>query len=106
MFVHRSVLSVLCCAGGIASGVNHVCATNFVGTSAGAPLAVGCFALSLQANGTLNWRDLLHLIARTARLPVVVLPGENDWYCNLLALLYFPEYRYVLFKIALLTFQS
>ena len=100
-----SILSVLCCAGGVASSVNHVCSTNFVGTSAGAPLAVGCFALSLQANGTLNWRDLLHLIARTARLPLVVLPGENDWYCYLLPL-YFPVYRYVHFKVGLWTFQS
>lgn len=70
----------MCFAGGVASGVNHQCSTKFVGTSAGAPLAVGCFALSLQANSTLNWRDLLHIIALTARLPVVVLPGENDWF--------------------------
>lgn len=73
-------------AGGIAAAVNDRCVDNFVGTSAGAPLAVGCFALALQANNTLNWRSMLHLIAHTARLPTVVLPSENDW-CR--ALIYY-----------------
>ena len=36
------------------------------GTSASAPLAAGIFALVLEANPKLSWRDLQHLIVITS----------------------------------------
>ena len=43
------------------------CVERFSGTSCAAPLAAGIFALVLQANPNLTWRDMQHLVVRTAR---------------------------------------
>lgn len=53
--------------------------TVFGGTSAAAPLATGVVALVLQANPTLTWRDVQHVLARTARKND---PGNVDWAQN------------------------
>lgn len=45
------------------------------GTSAAAPLAAGLFALALQANPDLTWRDLQHVCAKSA-VPVHEEDGE------------------------------
>ncbi|XP_061173752.1 neuroendocrine convertase 1-like isoform X1 [Saccostrea echinata] len=42
------------------------CTTQHTGTSAAAPLAAGIFALVLEANPNLTWRDMQHLITWTA----------------------------------------
>lgn len=53
----------------VTSDVRGKCTKTFQGTSAAAPLAAGAFALVLEANPDLTYRDVMHLIARTARIP-------------------------------------
>ena len=43
------------------------CTNQFEGSSAAAPMASGMIALALEANLSLTWRDVMHLIAVTAR---------------------------------------
>lgn len=50
------------------TSLNSTCVTSFSGTSAAAPMAAGIFALVLQANPSLTWRDLQHLIVNTSSL--------------------------------------
>lgn len=54
------------------------CTENFVGTSASAPLAAGCVALTLDANKDLTWRDVQHIVAKGSRIPAVT----DDWVVN------------------------
>lgn len=49
--------------------VRGECSSSFTGTSASAPLAAGIFALVLEANSELSYRDVMHIVARTARIP-------------------------------------
>lgn len=43
------------------------CTTTHSGTSAAAPEAAGVFALALEANGKLSWRDIQHLTVLTSK---------------------------------------
>ncbi|KAG8907408.1 pheromone processing endoprotease [Tulasnella sp. 403] len=52
------------------------CTGGHGGTSAAAPLAVGVFALALQARPELTWRDIQHLCIATARQ---LNPQDPDW---------------------------
>jgi subtilisin family serine protease len=46
------------------------------GTSASAPLAAGIIALALEANPSLTWRDMQHIVLRTANPnPLLNNPG-------------------------------
>lgn len=54
----RSIVSV---------DLHHGCTEDHSGTSAAAPLAAGILALVLEANPTLSWRDVQHLLIRTAQ---------------------------------------
>ncbi|KAG8890161.1 pheromone processing endoprotease [Tulasnella sp. 332] len=54
----------------------HKCTSSHGGTSAAAPLAVGVFALALEARPELTWRDIQHLCVRTAN---VLNPEDPDW---------------------------
>lgn len=56
------------------------CITNFFGTSAAAPVAAGAFAVVIEANTELTYRDVMHIIARTARIPT--LAETDDWIIN------------------------
>ena len=64
----------------IASDVRGKCTTTFQGTSAAAPLAAGAFALVLEANPDLTYRDVMHLIARTSRVPNI--EDDQGWIIN------------------------
>ncbi len=48
----------------------------FGGTSSATPLAAGCIALVLQANGNLGWRDVQEILIRSARK---VSATDTDW---------------------------
>ncbi|XP_059837353.1 PC3-like endoprotease variant B [Hypanus sabinus] len=55
------------------------CDSHFRGTSSAAPLATGILALVLEANPDLSWRDVQHLIAKTAKIPN---PLKAGWHVN------------------------
>jgi len=59
---------------------DHICTVEHTGTSASAPLAAGLCALALEANPSLTWRDMQHLVVMTSN------PGplmkESDWTSN------------------------
>ena len=54
------------------------CYTNHGGTSAAGPLVAGIYALMLEANPNLNWRDLQYITALTA----VKVDQPSDWELN------------------------
>ena len=64
----------------VASDVRGKCTTYFQGTSAAAPLAAGALALVLEANPDLTYRDVMHLIAKTSRIPNI--EDKNGWLIN------------------------
>ncbi|RNA36541.1 PC3-like endoprotease variant B [Brachionus plicatilis] len=64
----------------VASDVRGKCTTTFQGTSSAAPLAAGAFALVLEANPRLTYRDVMHLITKTARIPN--LEDISGWIVN------------------------
>ncbi|CAJ0961257.1 unnamed protein product, partial [Mesorhabditis belari] len=52
------------------------CTKMHTGTSASAPLAAGIIALALEANPQLTWRDMQHIVLRTANAkPLLNNPG-------------------------------
>ncbi|XP_055541573.1 furin-like protease 1 isoform X3 [Wyeomyia smithii] len=51
----------------ITTDLHHSCTTSHTGTSASAPLAAGIAALVLEANRNLTWRDMQHIVVRTAK---------------------------------------
>ena len=55
------------------------CTEYHTGTSASAPLAAGICALTLQANPSLTWRDLQHIVVETARTANL---KAEDWVIN------------------------
>ncbi|KAM7420240.1 hypothetical protein PAMA_014780 [Pampus argenteus] len=60
-----------------ATNIGEGCVTHFPGTSSAAPTAAGILALVLEANPELTWRDVQHLIAKTAKIPDPKEPGWN-----------------------------
>ncbi|KAJ8968362.1 hypothetical protein NQ317_009525 [Molorchus minor] len=63
----------------VTTDLRHSCTSSHTGTSASAPLAAGICALALQANPNLTWRDMQHIVVRTARPQNLVAP---DWQTN------------------------
>ncbi|KAL3074976.1 hypothetical protein niasHS_014421 [Heterodera schachtii] len=63
----------------VTTDLHHSCTKSHTGTSASAPLAAGIAALTLEANPNLGWRDLQHIVVRTAK-PVNLRAG--DWRLN------------------------
>lgn len=63
----------------VTTDLKHKCTTRFRGTSSAAPLASGIFALVLEANKNLTWRDLQHLVVKTA---VKTSPEDDGWIRN------------------------
>jgi len=56
------------------------CTNDHSGTSAAAPMAAGIYALLLEANQNLTWRDVQHITVHTARMEPLAL--EQGWYKN------------------------
>ncbi|VDN02135.1 unnamed protein product [Thelazia callipaeda] len=63
----------------VTTDLHHSCTNAHTGTSASAPLAAGIVALTLEANPNLTWRDMQHIVVRTAR-PLNLRAG--DWVTN------------------------
>jgi furin len=59
--------------------LHHSCTPSHTGTSAAAPLAAGICALTLEANRNLNWRDMQHIVVRTAKSDHLI---ARDWQVN------------------------
>ncbi len=55
------------------------CTVSFGGTSSAAPLVAGVVALMLEANPNLTWRDVQHILVRTAEKNH---PAHADWQTN------------------------
>lgn len=49
----------------VTTDLKHKCTESFRGTSSAAPLAAGVFALVLEANPNLSWRDMQHILVKT-----------------------------------------
>ncbi|KAG7300217.1 hypothetical protein JYU34_015779 [Plutella xylostella] len=64
----------------VTTDLHHSCTAGHTGTSASAPLAAGICALALQANKDLTWRDMQHIVVRTARPERLSSGGE--WRVN------------------------
>lgn len=63
----------------ITTDLHHGCTSTHTGTSASAPLAAGICALALEANRRLTWRDMQHIVVRTAK-PANL--RTSDWQKN------------------------
>ncbi|XP_078493501.1 proprotein convertase subtilisin/kexin type 4-like isoform X1 [Ciona intestinalis] len=63
----------------ITTDLRHGCTTTHTGTSASAPLAAGICALALEANPNLTWRDMQHLVVKTAKPDGL---SVDDWKQN------------------------
>ena len=66
--------------GVVASDLGGQCTTSFFGTSAAAPVAAGAIAIVLEANPDLTYRDVMYIIAETARIPT--LSETEGWLIN------------------------
>ncbi|XP_053997118.1 furin-like protease 1, isoforms 1/1-X/2 [Hylaeus anthracinus] len=63
----------------VTTDLHHYCTSSHTGTSASAPLAAGICALALEANKELTWRDMQHIVVRTAKPANLKAP---DWVTN------------------------
>ncbi|XP_054159590.1 endoprotease bli-like [Oppia nitens] len=59
---------------------SRLCTRSHTGTSASAPIAAAIVALALEANPTLTWRDLQHLVMLSSRYEP--LRHESGWLTN------------------------
>lgn len=63
----------------ITTDLRKSCTEAHTGTSASAPLAAGIIALTLEANPDLSWRDVQHIIVKTAKQDNL---SSSDWHVN------------------------
>ncbi|KAK7862254.1 hypothetical protein R5R35_008131 [Gryllus longicercus] len=63
----------------LTTDLHHQCTSSHTGTSASAPLAAGICALALESNRDLTWRDMQHIVVRTAK-PANL--RTSDWKTN------------------------
>lgn len=77
-----STIAVTCSSGAytdrkiVTTDLHNKCTIDYTGTSAAAPLAAGVYALALEANSNLTWRDAQHLTVWTSNpVPIRENPG-------------------------------
>ncbi|TGZ71388.1 hypothetical protein CRM22_002693 [Opisthorchis felineus] len=68
--------------------LNNQCTMHFVGTSAAAPLAAGCFALALEVRPNISKRDLENILPWSGRMPT---PADKGWQVNGAGILHSPS---------------
>uniref|UniRef100_A0A915PEJ1 P/Homo B domain-containing protein n=1 Tax=Setaria digitata TaxID=48799 RepID=A0A915PEJ1_9BILA len=66
--------------------IENKCTATFAGTSASAPMAAAIIALGLDANPSLTWRDVQHIIVWTSD-PIPLLDINEGWNRNARGLL-------------------
>ncbi|XP_065213951.1 neuroendocrine convertase 1-like [Planococcus citri] len=76
----------------VTTDLHNTCTLSHSGTSASAPLAAGIFALVLEANKNLTWRDMYHIVIWTAE--VTSLERNVDWAQNGFGLWYTPQFGF------------
>ncbi len=59
--------------------LHHGCTVKHTGTSASAPMAAAIIALTLEANPSLTWRDVQHILVRTSQPHSL---KATDWRTN------------------------
>jgi len=65
----------------VTTDLHDACTVRHTGTSASAPMAAAIIALTLEANPGLSWRDVQHIVVKTARPLNLKAP---DWSSNAL----------------------
>jgi len=63
----------------ITTDLHGRCTSSHTGTSASSPMAAGIIALVLEANPSLNWRDIQHIVVRSAKHANL---KAEDWNTN------------------------
>ncbi|XP_042200046.1 proprotein convertase subtilisin/kexin type 6 isoform X3 [Callorhinchus milii] len=63
----------------VTTDLRQGCTDGHTGTSVSAPMMAGCIALVLEANPLLTWRDVQHILVKTARPVHLKAP---DWKVN------------------------
>jgi furin len=63
----------------ITTDLHNGCTSSHTGTSASAPMAAGVIALVLEANPSLNWRDVQHITVRNCHVANL---RATDWRVN------------------------
>ena len=63
----------------ITTDLHGRCTSSHTGTSASSPMAAGIIALVLEANPTLTWRDIQHIVVRSAKQANL---KAEDWITN------------------------
>merc|ERR1712106_975491 len=63
----------------ITTDLHGRCTSSHTGTSASSPMAAGIIALVLEANPNLNWRDIQHIVVRSAKHANL---KAEDWNTN------------------------
>merc|ERR1719260_229839 len=63
----------------ITTDLHGRCTSSHTGTSASSPMAAGIIALVLEANPVLTWRDVQHIVVRSAKMANLKV---GDWVTN------------------------
>ena len=82
-------------AAGFVAGSYSTANDDMAGTSFAAPMVAGVAALLLQADPSLTWRDVMHVLVWTA---VPTDAGDSGWFVNGAGLPYNPLYGFGLVK--------
>ncbi|KAF0988619.1 hypothetical protein HZS_6956, partial [Henneguya salminicola] len=82
----------------ITTDLHNTCTLNHTGTSASAPIAAGVFALLLEANRKLTWRDVQHLCVYTSNWKSLIQAG--NWTRNYIGLYFHQKFGFGLLDTA------
>lgn len=84
----------------VSTDLRQTCTTSLTGTSASAPIAAGIFALVLEANQNLTWRDVMYLTIVASR-PYAI--KSNKFTLNKIGLKYSNRYGFGLMDAGKMT---